>query len=151
MEKEEIDFSSLNTLLNKHSGVLGISGISSDMREVEAAAEEGDERAILALRMYQYRVKKYIGSYAAAMGGADIVVFTGGIGENSPDDREKICENMEYMGLEFDRKANEGVRGKETVISKKDSKVKVMIVPTNEEWVIASETRDIVDQMKAKK
>jgi acetate kinase len=121
------------------------------MREVEAAAEEGDERAILALRMYQYRVKKYIGSYAAAMGGADIVVFTGGIGENSPDDREKICENMEYMGLEFDRKANEGVRGKETVISKKDSKVKVMIVPTNEEWVIASETRDIVDQMKAKK
>lgn len=150
MEKEEIDFSSLNTLLNKHSGVLGISGISSDMREVEAAAAEGDERAILSLKMYQYRVRKYIGAYAAAMGGVDILIFTGGIGENSPDDREKICEDMEFMGLEFDKKINEGVRGKELVISKKESKVTVMIIPTNEEWVIASETRDIVDQMKAK-
>lgn len=147
MEKEEIDFSSLNTLLNKHSGILGISGISSDMREVESAAAEGDERAILSLKMYQYRVKKYIGAYAAAMGGVDILVFTGGIGENSPDDREKICENMEFLGLEFDRKANECVRGKEMIISKKGSKVTVMIVPTNEEWVIASETRDIVEQM----
>jgi acetate kinase len=151
MEKEEIDFSSLNTLLNKHSGVLGISGISSDMREVEAAAAEGEERAILSLKMYQYRVKKYIGAYAAAMGGVDILIFTGGIGENSPDDREKMCENMEFMGLEFDKKLNEGVRGKELVISKKDSRVTVMIVPTNEEWVIASETRDIVEQMNSKK
>jgi acetate kinase len=150
MEKEEIDYSSLNTLLNKHSGVLGISGISSDMREVEAAAAEGDERAVLSLKMYQYRVRKYIGAYAAAMGGVDILVFTGGIGENSPDDREKICEDMEFLGLDFDRKANEGVRGKEQIISKKGSRVTVMIVPTNEEWVIASETRDIVSQMKAK-
>ncbi len=150
MEKEEIDYSSLNTLLNKHSGMLGISGISSDMREVETAAAEGDERAILSLKMYQYRVKKYIGSYAAAMGGVDIIVFTGGIGENSPDDREKICENLEFMGIAFDKKANEGIRGKETVISTGDSKVKVMIVPTNEEWVIASETRDIVEQMNKK-
>jgi acetate kinase len=151
MEKEEIDFSSLNTLLNKHSGVLGISGISSDMREVESAAAEGDERALLALRMYQYRVKKYIGAYAAAMGGVDILIFTGGIGENSPDDREKICEDMEFLGLEFDRKANEGVRSKELIISKKESKVTVMIVPTNEEFVIASETRDIVEKLKAEK
>jgi acetate kinase len=151
MEKEEIDYSSLNTLLNKHSGVLGISGISSDMREVEAAAAEGEERAILSLKMYQYRVKKYIGAYAAAMGGVDILIFTGGIGENSPDDREKMCEDMEFMGLEFDKKLNEGVRGKELVISKKDSRVTVMIVPTNEEWVIASETRDIVEQMNTKK
>jgi acetate kinase len=151
MEKEEIDHSSLNTLLNKHSGMLGISGISSDMREVEAAAAEGDERAILSLKMYQYRVKKYIGSYAAAMGGVDILVFTGGIGENSPDDREKICENLEFFGLEFDKKANEGSRGKEVVISKKDSRITVVVVPTNEEWVIASETRDIIDQIKAKK
>jgi acetate kinase len=151
MEKEEIDFSSLNTLLNKHSGMLGISGISSDMREVESAAAEGDERAILALKMYQYRVKKYIGAYAAAMGGVDLLIFTGGIGENSPDDREKICEDMEFLGLEFDKKANEGVRGKELVISKKSSRVTVMIVPTNEEFVIASETRDIVEQIKAKK
>ncbi len=150
MEKEEIDYSSLNTLLNKHSGVLGISGISSDMREVEAAAAEGDSRALLALKMYQYRVRKYIGAYAAAMGGVDILIFTGGIGENSPDDREKICEEMEFLGLEFDKSANNGVRGKELVISKKDSKVTVMIVPTNEEWVIASETRDIVEQMKVK-
>lgn len=151
MEKEEIDFSSLNTLLNKHSGVLGISGISSDMREIETAAAEGDERAILSLKMYQYRVRKYIGAYAAAMGGVDILIFTGGIGENSSDDREKICENMEFLGLEFDKKVNNGVRGKELIISKKESRVTVMIVPTNEEWVIASETRDIVEQMKTGK
>ena len=151
MEKEEIDYSSLNTLLNKHSGVLGISGISSDMREVETAAAEGDERAILSLKMYQYRVRKYIGAYAAAMGGVDLLIFTGGIGENSPDDREKICENMEFLGLEFDKKINNGVRGKELIISKKESRVTVMIVPTNEEWVIASETRDIVEQMKTGK
>jgi acetate kinase len=151
MEKEEIDFSSLNTLLNKHSGVLGISGISSDMREVEAAAAEGEERAILALKMYQYRVRKYIGAYAAAMGGVDILIFTGGIGENSPDDREKICEEMEFLGLEFDKKINEGVRGKEMILSTKESKITVMIVPTNEEFVIASETRDIVEQLNPKR
>jgi acetate kinase len=145
MEKEEIDFSSLNTLLNKHSGVLGISGISSDMREVESAAEEGDERAILALKMYDYRVKKYIGAYAAAMGGVDLLIFTGGIGENGSETRENICRDLEYMGLEFDKNVNNGVRGKELVISKKSSKVTVMIVPTNEEFVIATETREIVE------
>lgn len=144
MEKEEIDYSSLNTLLNKHSGVLGISGISSDMREVESAAAEGDERAALSLKMYDYRVRKYIGAYAAAMGGVDILIFTGGIGENSADNRENICKDFEYMGLEFDKKINEGVRGKELVISKKESKVTVMIVPTNEELVIASDTCEIV-------
>jgi acetate kinase len=148
MEKEEIDYSSLNTLLNKHSGVLGISGISSDMREVESAAEEGDERAVLALKMYEYRVKKYIGAYAAAMGGADLLIFTGGIGENSSETRENICRDLEFMGLKFDRHKNEGVRSKELVISKKESKVTVMIVPTNEEFVIASETRDIVEHHK---
>ncbi len=145
MEKEEIDFSSLNTLLNKHSGILGISGISSDMREVESAAEEGDERAVLALKMYEYRVKKYIGAYAAAMGGVDLLIFTGGIGENGSDTRENICRNLEYMGLIFDKQKNNGVRGKELVISKKESRVTVMIVPTNEEFVIASETREIVE------
>ncbi len=148
MEKEEIDFSSLNTLLNKHSGVLGISGISSDMREVESAAGEGDERAILSLKMYDYRVKKYIGAYAAAMGGVDLLIFTGGIGENSSETRENICKDMEFLGLEFDRHINEGVRSKELVISKKSSKVTVMIVPTNEEFVIASETRNIVEHHK---
>jgi acetate kinase len=145
MEKEEIDYSSLNTLLNKHSGVLGISGISSDMREVQAAAEEGDERAVLALRMYDYRIKKYIGAYAAAMGGVDLLIFTGGIGENACETRENICRDLEYMGLEFDKQVNNGVRGKELVISKKGSRVTVMIVPTNEEFVIASETLEIVE------
>jgi len=145
MEKEEIDYSSLNTLLNKHSGILGISGISSDMREVESAAAEGDERAILSLKMYDYRVKKYIGAYTAAMGGVDILVFTGGIGENSSETRENICKDLEFMGLEFDKQLNDGVRGKEMVISKKNSRVVVMIVPTNEEFVIASDTRNIVE------
>ena len=145
MEKEEIDYASLNTLLNKHSGMLGISGISSDMREVESAAEEGDERAILSLKMYEYRVKKYIGAYAAAMGGVDLLVFTGGIGENASETRENICKDFEYMGLEFDKEINSGVRSKELVISKKESRVIVMVIPTNEEFVIASETQEIVD------
>ncbi len=149
MEKEEIDFSSLNTLLNKHSGVLGISGISSDMREVESAAGEGDERAVLSLKMYDYRVKKYIGAYAAAMGGVDLLIFTGGIGENSSETRENICKDLEFLGIEFDRQKNDGVRSKELVISKKGSKVTVMIVPTNEEFVIASETRNIVEHRNA--
>jgi len=148
MEKEEIDYSSLNTLLNKHSGVLGISGISSDMREVESAAEEGEERAVLALKMYEYRVKKYIGAYAASMGGVDLLIFTGGVGENASESRENICKGLEFMGLIFDRNANAGVHGKELVISKKNSKVTVMVVPTNEEFVIASETREIVEHHK---
>ncbi len=150
MEKEEIDYSSLNTLLNKHSGVLGISGISSDMREVESAAAEGDERAALSLKMYDYRIRKYIGAYAAAMGGVDILIFTGGIGENGSETRENICKDFEYMGLEFDKKVNDGVRGKELVISTKKSKVIVMIVPTNEELVIASDTCDIIEKKTAK-
>ncbi len=145
MEKEEIDYSSLNTLLNKHSGMLGISGISSDMREVESAAEEGDKRAILALKMYEYRIKKYIGAYAAAMGGVDLLIFTGGIGENASEIRENVCRDLEYMGLEFDKQINNGVRSKELVISKKGSRVTVMIVPTNEEFVIATETREIAE------
>ena len=147
MEKEEIDFSSLNTLLNKHSGVLGISGISSDMREVESAALEGDERASLSLKMYDYRVKKYIGAYAAAMGGVDLLIFTGGIGENGSETREAICKDLEFLGLEFDKQINEGVRGKELIISKKESRVTVMIVPTNEELVIASDTCSIVEEI----
>lgn len=150
MEKEEIDFASLNTLLNKHSGVLGVSGISSDMREVESAAAEGDERATLALKMYEYRVKKYIGAYAAAMGGVDILIFTGGIGENGSETRESICRDFEFIGIDFDKATNDGVRGKELVISKKDSRVTVMIVPTNEEFVIASETCEIVESRKLK-
>ena len=150
MEKEEIDYSSLNTLLNKHSGMLGISGISSDMREIETAAAEGDERAGLALKMYEYRVKKYIGGYAAAMGGLDLLIFTGGIGENGCNVRENICRDLEFLGIEFDRQKNDGVRSKEVVVSKDNSKVTVMVVPTNEELVIASETRDIVEHRSSK-
>jgi acetate kinase len=149
MEKEEIDYASLNTLLNKHSGVLGISGISSDMREVESAAAEGDERAVLALKMYEYRVKKYIGAYAAAMGGVDILIFTGGIGENGSETRENVCKDFEFLGLEFDKHLNEGARGKELIISRKDSRVTVMIVPTNEEFDIASDTCKIVENRKS--
>jgi acetate kinase len=113
---------------------------------VESAAEEGDERAVLAIKMYDYRVKKYIGAYAAAMGGVDLLIFTGGIGENGCDARENICRDLEYMGLEFDKQANAGVRSKELIISKKSSRVTVMIIPTNEEFVIASETREIAQQ-----
>jgi acetate kinase len=148
MDKEEIDYSALNTLINKHSGMLGVSGVSSDMREIETAAAEGNERANLALRMYNYRIKKYIGAYAAAMGGVDIVVFTGGIGENAWETRENICSDLEFIGIEFDREKNKGVRAKETVISKNGSKATVIIVPTNEEFVIASDTKDIVEKMK---
>ena len=148
MEKEEIDFLSLNTLINKHSGLLGISGVSSDMREIEKAAEDGNERAKLSLRMYDYRIKKYIGAYAAAMGGVDLLIFTGGVGENAWDVREKICSDLEFMGLEFDNELNNGLRGKEMVISREGSKVTVMTVPTNEEFVIASDTKRIVEELK---
>jgi acetate kinase len=146
MDKEEIDHASLNTLLNKHSGLLGISGISSDMREIESAADKGDERAILALRMFSYRIRKYIGAYTAAMGGVDIIVFTGGIGENGWHMRESICSDLEFLGIEFDAKKNDGVQCRETVISKDGSRVTVIVVPTNEEYVIASDTRSIVEQ-----
>jgi len=145
MEKEEIDFSSLNTLINKHSGLLGISGISSDMREIESAAAEGNERAALSLKMFNYRVKKYIGAYAAAMGGVNILVFTGGIGENGWETRESICSGLEFLGIEFDKNKNTGVRSREVVISKEGSPVTVIVVPTNEEFVIASDTRYIVE------
>jgi acetate kinase len=127
---------------------LGISGISSDMREVGSAADEGDERAILALKMYEYRVKKYIGAYAAAMGGVDLLIFTGGVGENAAEARENICRDLEFMGLVFDKQKNISARSKELIISKKESRVTVMVVPTNEEFVIASETREIVEHRK---
>ncbi len=144
MNKEEIGTQAANTLVNKHSGVLGISGVSSDMREIEKAAGEGNKRAQLALDMYHYRVRKYIGAYAAAMGGVDILVFTGGIGERGPETREEICKNFEFLGLEFDPEKNKGKRGEEVIISKEDSKVKVLVVPTNEELVIAQDTYEIV-------
>ncbi len=150
MDKEEIGMAAANTLINKHSGMLGVTGISSDMREIENAAAEGNERSKLALTMYRYRIKKYVGAYAAAMGGVDLVIFTGGIGENDSDTREVVCSEMEYMGIEFDAPKNAGVRGKELVITKETSKVKVMIIPTNEELVIAEDTQRIISEKKAK-
>lgn len=130
--------------LNKESGVLGISGISSDMRDVEAAANGGNERAKLALKMYSYRIKKYIGEYAAAMGGVDTIVFTAGVGENQTDIREASCEGLEFLGIKIDKEKNAAIRGKEAVISTPDSKVTVCVVPTDEEIVIARDTMELV-------
>jgi acetate kinase len=148
MEKEELNLQVANTLVNKHSGMLGITGVSSDMREIEKAAEAGNERAILGLKMYQYRVKKYIGAYAAAMGGVDLLIFTGGIGENDPFTREEACKGLEYMGIEFDPQKNAGVRAKEVLLSKESSRVKVMAIPTNEELIIVEHTHRIVAGLK---
>ena len=130
--------------LNKESGVLGISGISSDMRDVEAAAKEGNERAKLALQMYAYRIKKYIGAYAAAMGGVDVIVWTAGVGENQTGMRADACEGLEFLGIEIDRDKNAAVRSREELISTPESKVKVYVVPTDEEIVIARDTMEIV-------
>ena len=143
-DKEEVPFSIANTIVNKFSGMLGVTGVSSDMREIEQAAEEGNERADLGLRMYRYRLIKYIGAYIAALGGLDLLIFTGGIGENDDYTREFVSKNFEYMGLEFDSELNKGKRGEELVLTKPESKVKVMVVPTNEELVIATDTMQIV-------
>jgi len=148
MDKEEIGINSINTVFNRQSGMLGISGVSSDMREIEDAAKNKNERAILSLEMYHYRIKKYIGAYTAAMGGLDLLIFAGGIGENSPETREDVCKNMKYLGIEIDKKKNDKLRGKEMIISTEGSHVKVMVVPTNEELVIAQDTERIISSMK---
>lgn len=148
MDKEEIGLSSMNTVFNKQSGILGVTGVSSDMREVEEAAwENGNERAQLGLDMYHYRIKKYIGSYTAALGGLDYLIFAGGIGENGPESREEICKNLEYLGIKIDESKNNGLRSKEAIISTDDSPVKVLVIPTNEELVIAKDTMKIVSEM----
>ena len=142
--KEDLSINQMNSLINKESGVFGISGISPDMRELEKAAADGNKKAQLALNMFHYRVKKYIGAYAAAMGGVDVVVFTGGIGENGDDSRMEICSDFEYLGLEFDQSKNKGLRSKAADISADNSRVKVVVMPTNEELAIAFDTYDIV-------
>jgi acetate kinase len=149
MEKEDLGFRSANLMFNKHSGMLGLTGISSDMSEIEKAAHEGNERAKLALRIYAYRVKKYIGSYAAAMDGLDILVFTGGIGENDAVTREGSISGLEFMGIMLDSAKNREFRS-EGEISTPDSKVRVMVVPTNEELMIALDTESIILEMKNK-
>ncbi len=147
MDKEKIGTRSASTLLNKHSGLLGITGVSSDSREIYDAAEEGHERSQLVIRMYNYRIKKYIGSYAAAMGGVDTLIFTGGVGENEKRTRAGVCEGLEFLGLELDQELNDNTRGEEKVISASGSKVKVLVVPTNEELVIAQDTKDIIEKL----
>lgn len=146
-DKENLNLKGVNDLINKQSGVQGISGISSDMRDIECAAANGNERAILALDMYYYRVAKFVGAYAGVMGGCDLIVFTGGIGENDPVLREKVSSKFAYMGVEFDAEANKGVRGKDKLLTKPESRVKVMAITTNEELVIATDTRNIVSKL----
>ncbi len=146
-DKENLNLKGINDLINKQSGVMGISGLSSDMRDLENAAADGNERAQLALDMYYFRVKKFIGGYAAIMEGVDLIIFTGGIGENDSVLREKVSKSMAYMGVDFDADANKGVRGKDKVLTKPESKVKVMVVTTNEELVIATDTANIVSKL----
>lgn len=147
MEKLNMKPQEMADFLNKKSGLLGISGVSSDMREVYSAAEEGNERAQLALRMYEYSIKKYIGAYAAAMGGVDIIVWTAGVGENQTDVRIKTCSGLEFLGVKMEAKKND-VRGEEAVISADDSKVTVCVIPTDEELVIARDTLKLVTGKK---
>lgn len=143
-KKLGLDADGMSNLLNKKSGVLGITGISSDMREIESANDKGNERAKLALDMYSYRIKKYVGAYAAAMGGCDIIVFTAGVGENQASMREDVCKNMEYMGVKLDVEKNKTIRGEEAIISTPDSKVTVCVIPTDEELMIATDTMNLL-------
>lgn len=146
MEKENLTAAGVSDLLNKKSGVKGIFGVSSDMRELEAAVAAGNNKmADLTENMYFYRIKKYIGAYAAALGGVDIIVFTGGVGENQASCRSGACEGLEYMGVKLDMEKNK-VRGEEAVISADDSKVKVVVIPTDEELMIASDTMAILNK-----
>lgn len=143
-EKEGMSYAELNTMMNKQSGVQGLTGISSDMRDIDRAYDEGNPRAILARDMYYNRIKKFVGEYAAEMGGVDLIVFTGGVGENSSEMRETVCSGLEFMGVKFDREANRGVRGIDKILSAPDSKVKVAVIATNEELVIATDTYNLV-------
>lgn len=144
-DKEHLNVTGVNNLINKKSGVAGISQLSSDMRDLEIAAGQGNPKAILALKMYAYKVKKFIGSYIAVLNGLDLLVFTGGVGENDFNMRAMICEGMENLGIVFDREINHSVKGRDIVISKPESKVSVMCITTDEELVIASDTKYIIE------
>ncbi|NLB33713.1 MAG: acetate kinase [Tissierellia bacterium] len=145
MNKKNMTAEEVDNLMNKKSGVLGISGVSSDFRDIEGAAEKGNVRAQLALDKFVYTVKKYIGSYAAAMGGLDVLVFTAGLGENSAPARQQVCQGLEFLGVEIDEAKN-NIRGKEAEISKESSKVKVFVIPTNEEVMIARDTKALTSK-----
>lgn len=148
MDKTGLDMQGVIDMLNKKSGVVGITGISSDMREVKAAANEGNKRAQLSNTMNFYRIKKYIGAYAAAMGGVDVIIFAGGVGENQADCREAALEGLEFLGVELDKEVNAKTRGEEAVLSTPNSRVKVLLIPTDEELMIATDTYDIIKGMK---
>jgi acetate kinase len=141
-----LDADGISNLLNKKSGVAGISGVGSDMRDLENACKQGNKRAILAQEMYNYKIKKYIGAYAAAMGGVDIIVFTAGVGENQTSMRSEACKGLEFMGVKIDEAKNATIRGKEAIISAPDSKVTVVVIPTDEELMIASDTMALVSK-----
>ncbi|MDO5063333.1 MAG: acetate kinase [Peptostreptococcaceae bacterium] len=143
MGKLNVNAAQVNDIINKKSGVLGISGVSSDFRDIEKAAEQGNERAALALETYYKRVKKYIGAYMAEMGGVDVIVFTAGLGENSIEARQEICSGLEGLGIVIDKERN-NVRGKDTLVSADSSKVAVFCIPTNEELMIARDTKELV-------
>ena len=143
-EKEGMSYAELNTMMNKKSGVQGLTDISSDMRDIDRAYDEGNPRAILARDMYYGRIKKFIGEYAAEMGGVDMIIFTGGVGENSCEMREAVCTGLEFMGVKFDPAADKGARGVNKILSAADSKVKVATIATNEELVIATDTYNLV-------
>ena len=147
MEKEMIGSSSISTLFNKHSGVLGVSGVSSDMRDVDKARKEGNERAELAWEMFEYKILKYIASYVAVLGGVDAIVFTGGVGENQTETREYISQNLAYLGVKVDYELNKASRSKEVLLSTPESSVKICVVPTDEEFMIASDTMEILAKM----
>jgi len=146
MEKEKLDIKQANALINKKSGMIGITGVSSDMRDIEDAANKGNKGAALDLKMYNYRVKKYIGAYAAGMEGVDLIVFTGGIGENAVGTREGVMQGLEFLGVDFDYELNKVSRGKDILLTKPESKVKVMVISTNEELVIANEAIKTINQ-----
>ena len=146
MEKEGLDATGISNLLNKKSGVLGVSGVSSDMRELDAASQAGNPRAQLAEKMYYYRIKKYVGAYAAAMGGVDVILFTGGVGENQSQCREAVCDGLQFIGVELDKDMNNKIHGDEAIISTSESKVKVVVIPTDEEMMIASDTLAILNK-----
>lgn len=147
MERNGYTAADVQRIINSESGVKGISGISSDMRDIDAAIANGDERAALAEEMYIYSITKFIGSYAAALGGVDVIAFTGGVGENQCDIRRKICESFKFIGLELDVEHNASTRGEETIISTPESKVKAVVIPTDEEFVIAKDTETIVSEL----
>ncbi len=146
-EKEGMSYAELNSMMNKKSGVQGLSGISSDMRDIDAAYKAGNEKAILARDMYYSRIKKFIGEYAAEMGGVDLIIFTGGVGENSSAMRSSVCSNMEFMGIKIDESINAATHGDNAILSTPDSKVKVAVIATNEELVIATDTYNLTKNL----